>query len=594
MEINNYIYFSIAGLINLIVLLIIFFTKRRKYLFENNIYVAMMLATIVGIINEIIMVYCVPTLEIFPLIKEGVAKLFLIITELWIFLLSVYTLIVSNNILKINETKTKKNIYLLLFIYIVCVFITIILPINYAYNNTNDSWLYTYGPSTKVVFITAIIYISFCLFYIIKNKLIKKTKKFIPIYTYIVLSSFVSFLQQINPNILMISFVETIILLLMYHTIENPDMKLLEELENNRTLIENNNEEKSNLLFKLAQEVRIPIKEIESISANMLEKTNDLINDAKNINIESKNLSFLVDNILDISSMDINKIKLYKNKFDIYKLYNEIILMTKNNIKNDIKFNSNIINNLPLIYGDSIKLKQIICSILNYSINNTKNGYIELDIDAITNYDMARIIMTIKDTGKCLELHEINEIISYSSEKITNDNNLTMNLKEVNNVIKLLNGTFLIKSRKNEENVYRIIIDHEIEVKNNLTNILKDKKQVLLIDDNYEELKEYTKILKQENIKVTTSMYGNDCINRIRNKEKYDLIIIDDEMQPYNAIKTYEELMNIPNFKTKVIIMLGLNKEFIKEHYINDYKFKDYILKRNYKKELKRIIDKYL
>lgn len=63
----------------------------------------------------------------------------------------------------------------------------------------------------------------------------------------------------------------------------------------------------------------------------------DLIDDAKNINIEAKNLSLLVDNILDISNMDINKIKLYKNKFDINKLYNEIILITKNNLKNNIK-----------------------------------------------------------------------------------------------------------------------------------------------------------------------------------------------------------------------------------------------------------------
>jgi len=89
-------------------------------------------------------------------------------------------------------------------------------------------------------------------------------------------------------------------------------------------------------------------------------------------------------------------------------------------------------------------------------------------------------------------------------------------------------------------------------------------------------------------------MYGMDTINRIRNNEQYDLIIIDDELGPYNAIKTYEELKTLPNFKTKVIIMLGLNKEFICDHYIKDYKFKDYILKRNYKEDLKRIVDKYL
>lgn len=89
-------------------------------------------------------------------------------------------------------------------------------------------------------------------------------------------------------------------------------------------------------------------------------------------------------------------------------------------------------------------------------------------------------------------------------------------------------------------------------------------------------------------------MYGKDIPNKIRNNIKYDLIIIDDEMTPYNAVTIMEELNKEENFKTKVIIMLGINKEFIKEHYIKDYKFKDYIIKRNYKTEIERIINKYL
>ena len=65
-------------------------------------------------------------------------------------------------------------------------------------------------------------------------------------------------------------------------------------------------------------------------------------------------------------------------------------------------------------------------------------------------------------------------------------------------------------------------------------------------------------------------------------------------MTPYNAVTIMEELKKDENFKTKVIVMLGINKEFIKEHYIKDYKFKDYIIKRNYRTEIERIINKYL
>ena len=66
------------------------------------------------------------------------------------------------------------------------------------------------------------------------------------------------------------------------------------------------------------------------------------------------------------------------------------------------------------------------------------------------------------------------------------------------------------------------------------------------------------------------------------------------EMTPYNAVTIIEELKKDENFKTKIVIMLGMNKECIKEHYIKDYKFKDYIIKRNYRTEIERIINKYL
>lgn len=581
------LYIPIFGLLISLLTNIVFFSKKRIKSKETEIYKIMLITSLVdSFILTIIIFLGYINFYTMTLIKI-LNKIDFLMYLFWMSSLYLYiiSLDINNNFKKIRKITNILNI-----ISSVLILFTSITPHN------NNGTMYVVGLSSNILYITIAIYLILTIINIIKSKKSIFNTKYIPIYTLIIIIFVALIIRKVNPTLIITSAVLSFINLIMYFTIENPDMKLLTELENNRTLIESNNEEKSNLLFKISQEVRIPIKNIENVSSNMVNKKTklDLIDDAKNINIEAKNLSLLVDNILDISNMDINKIKLYKNKFDINKVYNEIILITKNNLKNNIEFKTNIINNLPLLYGDSIKLKQIICSILNYSIKNTKKGYIELDIDAITNYDIARLIITIKDTGKFIELNEINEIMSYSSNEIINNNNLLMNLKEINNIVKILNGTFLIKSKKNEENIYRIIIDHEFEINKKLTNILKDKKQVLLIDDNYEELKEYCKILKQYNIKVTTSMYGSDSINRIRNNEHFDLIIIDDEMQPYNAIKTFEELNKIPNFKTKVIIMLGLNKEFISEHYINDYKFKDFILKRKYKDELKRIVDKYL
>ena len=84
-------------------------------------------------------------------------------------------------------------------------------------------------------------------------------------------------------------------------------------------------------------------------------------------------------------------------------------------------------------------------------------------------------------------------------------------------------------------------------------------------------------------------MYGLDCIDRIRNKQKYDLILMEDEMTPLTGINTLQKLQQIKHFKTPVVIMLEKNKEAIKHHYIEE-RFRDYLLKENIEIELDRII----
>ena len=87
-------------------------------------------------------------------------------------------------------------------------------------------------------------------------------------------------------------------------------------------------------------------------------------------------------------------------------------------------------------------------------------------------------------------------------------------------------------------------------------------------------------------------MLGSECIEKIKAGEKYDLIIINDELRPVNALPTLQKLKEIKKFNTPVVVLLDKNKEFIKRHYLEDG-FDDYILRSNLEEEIKRIIDKY-
>ena len=394
----------------------------------------------------------------------------------------------------------------------------------------------------------------------------------------------------------------------MYFTIENPDMKLITELANNRKLTESNVEEKSNLLFQVSQEVKTPLIQITNLSSE-INKSNDKNEiQAKSLEIENtaRNVMGVINNVLDISQMDTQNIKITNNTYDIYKLLKEIVYLTKNKYRNDekkIDFKYSVSNTIPTsLFGDSLKLKQIICSILSNAFENTEEGYIDLDISHMIKYNLCRLIITISDTGKGLSYEEINTILEDSKEiseqELAKIDDLDINLKLVKKIIDLLGGSLLVKSNPGVGSTFTIILNQKIAGGNDiispLIDTLSNKQRVLLIDDDYLELDSYAYELKKNNLEVISTMYGYDCIEKLANKEKYDLILVDDELKEYNAINILEDIKKLKIKNQKIIIMIEKEKEFMKDKFLRDYQFTDYLLKDNFKSEIKRITSKYL
>ena len=510
---------------------------------------------------------------------------------LWISYFFIY-----NYNIKFNNEKILKSIKKTNIIIILIIFITKVTPYN------NNGIMFVSGTSSNILYVVILLYLIASI-YIFVRYVKHFYKKTIPLLVLITIIIFALIVRKSNPALIIMPAILSIMNLIMYFTIENPDMKLLEELAVNKNLLQHSNEEKSNLLFKLTQDVKLPIENICKTSKDMLnmKKVIDLKNNSKLINDDANRVRFIINNVLDINDIDYNKIKVFNDTYDINKLYKELILMIKNKINKEVKLNTKIDKDIPILYGDNIKLKQILYSILSNSIKYTEKGNIEFNINHFIQYDVCRLIININDTGCGIDIDKINKVLE-DNEYIIDDKKIELDLNSVKRLINILGGSIFIDSNKLGTKV-SIVLDQRIyeteEIKRNkeLNNYIKyigTEKNVLLIDDNYEELNKYAKEIKKYNINVDKSMYGKDILNKIRNNIKYDLIIIDDEMTPYNAVTIMEELNKEENFKTKVIIMLGINKEFIKEHYIIDYKFKDYIIKRNYKTEIERIINKYL
>lgn len=593
--------FAICSVFYIGLILVVFFSKERLKSTENKIYSVLMIVTFIGLCIEITSTVLELTNNSFNLFHTMILKLIMLYYLTWIYIFFIYTYYISKNKGSIKFTK-------FLLIYMVLAILTICLPL-YAEKAASGMVAYTYGPSVNFVYGLSGILLLICIILMIINFRRIKKKKYVPLLAFIVVGALIATIQFIFPDVLLMSSLEAFVTLLMYFTIENPDVQMMRELYKNKKIIEKSNEDTSKFLFRITQDIKKPVKDAINISQDMNKMNNreDLLVAAKYINSYTSQIDYLINKALNISDMDTQKIKTYENKYNINNLFKEISFRAHEQIKNTIKFNFTISSNIPTyLYGDSIKLKQAVSSIINTANESTTSGFINLDVSTIIKYNICRLIITIEDSGKGLSIDKVNQILSLTNEDLEVINALSeddrkLNILAVKKLINMLGGSLMIKSEPGEGTTITIVLDQKI-VESDKTEISKKidsyeqtlygDKRILVIDDDERELAQITSMLEEDEAIVSSSVYERDCIEKARAKVKYDLIILDDEMPNYSALAILQELQKIKGFKTPVVVMINDNKEGIKLHYLKDG-FADCIMKSKLDSEIKRIMKRF-
>lgn len=566
----------------LLILVVMFFSLTLNFIFyfkkhiktrETKIFSYLLIVNLFGLIIELICAYIGYNLEMDSIYAHIFTKIYLLylMTYLFIMTLYVYSIAYSN----VNENYYNKLKVISYVIYFAFSIITVCLPINTFAG-------YAMGYAVNFVYIASTLCMTIWLIPIFKNiKTISKTK-ILPFFCLMGLMIIVAFLQSKFPSLTLITVTEFLVIFIMYHTIENPDLKIIDELKKNRSLTSKSYIEKTNFLFRMSAEVRKPLDNIRVLnSANMESKSlSDIRENSRDIDLNVRNANFTINNVLDVTGLDSKKINIIKNKYNVKKLFNEIKLRESKKIKN-IRFDFNIGEIPEYLYGDSIRLKNVLICILDNLIENTSSGFIEVNINSITKYDVCRLIITIENSGKALSLDEINNILD--NDKEINDD---ITLYDINKIINMMNGSLNITS--DDGNEFVISID---------SVIVEPKKEEITNDTDILFVSNDERLLKQlellfEGYTISSVMNGVDAIDVIRAGERYNLIIVDDDMEPISGLETLKRLKSL-DIDIPAIVMLDSGKEVIKNHYIKDG-FIDYILKDNLKDEVNRIIKKMM
>ena len=567
----------------LILLIVVYFSKERIKTDETKLYCILIFLSVFNITFNIIGIYLG--------YYDGESSFLYMLNHLdlplyywWASILCIYFLyaLIGKN----NELLYKKIKSIIITLNIIFTTLTLFLPFKIVINEKAG---YAIGACVNFVYAISALYLVIGI--IISLLLIKRNnfKKTIPVFSLLLLGVAAALIQKNIPSLIIVPSMAVFVELIMYHTIENPDVKLLKEMHDAKVISDNANEEKTMFLYNMTQEIRKTTKNINVEADNILEsKDLELDKDsARNIKGETSKFTTMTNDILDVSTIDSSNIKIYNTKYNIKTILKEVVSNYKTiSMNKGIEFRSNIEHNIPdMLYGDSIGLKKVLTLLLKESIKNTNKGYIEFNVNTIIKKDIIRLIITIEDSGIGIKANELESV------KINNKN-----ISESYKTITLMNGTMILSSNYGMGTKISIILDQKIEEKvtKELTMYKNtyDNKSILVVDDNESTHKLIEKLLKDSNINIDYSLNGKDTLNKIKSKNKYALILIDEELSQITGAELLIKLKEIRNFNTPVILLTKDNNYEYSEEYLKQG-FTSVIIKPLKKDNLLQVIDKF-
>lgn len=603
---------TIGSIFFMILLLIVYFSQNNQKTMETKLYKYLLITMMFLLLTEVVSSTVIYYIEDYS-IKDLAIRIHWLTGIFCYYFLYLYNITfisdVPVNTLKEYIFYNSRTKLITLFTVAVAI-IYFFIPFDSLENVT-----YIPGPAAYYIIGYASIMVLLIIGYtIIHAKGISSRKKQ-AIYAQAILIIIIVILQLLFKEIAFEAVGTSIQMFFLYFTIENPDIKNVQELEVLKDEIDKSNKTKSDFLSNMSNEIVHPMNTIIKSSKLILKEktyseveTKDYI---REISIAGGNLLNIIDNILDISALESNNEVLEEKEYSLANIVKDLVNVVNTKIgEKPIEFILNVDEKIPVkLYGDHNKIYQILLNFLINAIEYTEVGKIKLSITSELNTEDCILTMKVSDTGtgiKKEEKEKIDNIFNKNeaiSKKVDGSN---FGLTIVKKYADMMSGKITVESEYGVGSTFQLVIKQKIingMPIGNVTEAIKSKKNidyidcskytVLIVDDDELSVKVTKRILEPYKFNIKTLTSGRDCIYSIKAENKYDMIFMDHMMHEMNGIETLHKLKKLDGYVIPPVVVLTANAiSGMREMYLNEG-FDEYLSKPIKPSELNSLIKKY-